>query len=116
MFKKPDVAVRFMTAWLRGARFYCEGLLNGHLRGKNAPHVIDILTRSTPITNREIYSGMVSHVVDPDGRVNVTTLSDDFAFYKSGGFITGNVTVPQAIDMQYQLAALKVVGKYRHPY
>lgn len=44
-----DVAVKFMKAYIRGARFYDEALKGGHLAGPNANEVIGILTESTSI-------------------------------------------------------------------
>jgi NitT/TauT family transport system substrate-binding protein len=107
-----DVGVRFMTAWLKSARFYMDALVDGHLRGRTSKIVLDILTDSTPIKNRSIYSSMVSQAVDPNGNVNVTSLSEDLAFYKRTGFFKGDTKVTQAVDVDFQQEAAKRLGPY----
>jgi NitT/TauT family transport system substrate-binding protein len=114
--QRPEIGVRFMLAWLRAARFYTEALLNGHLRGKNAPQVIDILTASTPIKSREIYSSMTSQSVNPNGMLNLRTLTEDLAFYKKSGFLDSDVNVSAAVDTRFQQAAVKQLGMYKSRY
>jgi NitT/TauT family transport system substrate-binding protein len=115
--QRPELGVRFMVAWLRAARFYTEALFGGgHLRGKNAPRVLDILTESTPIKSREVYSNMTSQSVNPNGTLNVKTMTSDLAFYKKYGFLDAeNITVEQAVDTRFALAAVKQLGVYKPP-
>jgi NitT/TauT family transport system substrate-binding protein len=110
MIARRDVAMRFMVAYLRAARFYMGGIADGKLRGPNASRIIDILTESTPIKSRTLYSNMVSQAIDPNGKINVDSLSDDLAFYKAAGFCSADVKVAQTIDLDYQAAALKQLG------
>ena len=46
--KRPDVAERFMRAYLRAVRFYNGALKDGHLAGPNADAVIAIIAANTP--------------------------------------------------------------------
>jgi NitT/TauT family transport system substrate-binding protein len=110
---RPEVGMRFMVAWLRAARFYTDGLLNGRLRGKNGPQIIDILTQATPIKDRSIYSSMTSQAVNPNGTINIRTLTDDLAFYKNNGYLIGDVGVSAATDLSFQQAALRQLGPYQ---
>ena len=116
--QKPELGLRFMVAWLRAARFYTDALFGGgHLRGKNAPRVLDILTESTPIKSREVYSNMTSQSVNPNGMLNIKTMTSDLAFYKKYGFLEpdNTTTVEQAVDTRFALAAVKQLGPYKPP-
>jgi NitT/TauT family transport system substrate-binding protein len=111
MLARRDVGMRFMVAYLRGARFYMGGILEGRLHGKNAPRIIDVLTETTPIKSRALYSNVVSHAIDPNGKINVSSLSEDLEFYKAAGFCQAvDFKVTQMIDLDYQTAALKKLG------
>jgi NitT/TauT family transport system substrate-binding protein len=110
MIARRDVGMRFMVAFLRAARFYMGGIADGKLRGPNASRIIDILTEATSIKSRTLYSNMVSNAIEPNGKINVDSLSEDLAFYKSAGFCTADIKVAQTLDDSYQLAALKKLG------
>ncbi len=110
MIARRDVAMRFMVAYLRAARFYMGGIVDGKLRGPNASQIIDILTDMTQIKSRSLYSNMVSNAIDPNGKINTDSLSEDLAFYKSAGFCSADIKVTQLVDVDYQLAALKKLG------
>ncbi len=112
MLTRRDVGMRLLTAWLRAARFYMGGVVDGKLKGKNAARIIDILTDVTPIKDRAIYANMVSQSVQPNGKINVATLSRDLAFYKSAGFLVSDIKVADTIDLDFQLAAVKQLGAY----
>lgn len=111
--KRRDVAVRFMTAWIRAARYFNDGLAGGHLGGRNGSSIIDILVDSTPLKDRSVYSAMVPQAVDPNGAVFDSSVREDLAFWKRQGWVTTNVTADQAIDTSFSRAALRIVGPYR---
>ena len=111
MLARRDVGMRFMVAYLRAARFYMGGILEGQLHGKNAPRIIDILTETTPIKSRALWSNVTSHAIDPNGKVNVASLSEDLEFYKAANFCTAaEFKIPQIVDTDYVQAALKKLG------
>jgi NitT/TauT family transport system substrate-binding protein len=111
--ERRDVATRFMTAWIRAARYFNDALGGGHLRGRTASSVLDILVAATPIKDRTVYTQMVPQAVDPDGEVNAASVRGDLAFWKQQRWVTGNVTAEQAIDMTFSQAAAKALGPYK---
>jgi len=111
--KKPDVARRFMRAYLRGVRFYNGALQDGRMAGPNADEVIAILAESTPIKDAAIYKAITPTGMNPDGRVNARSLAEDLAFYREQGLITGDIKVEQVIDDSFVEAALKELGAYK---
>lgn len=110
---KPDAARKFMVAYIKGLRYYDEALANGHLAGPKADDVISILMKYTGIKDPSVYRTITPNGVDPNGRVNVTSLRRDLSFYKSFGLVKGDVTVDQAVDLTYVDDALKALGRYK---
>ena len=111
--RRPEVAKRFMRAYLKSVRFYNDALKDGRFAGPNADEVIAILTESTPIKDGSVYRSITPNGCDPDGRVHVPSLTDDLAFYRAQGMINGSVTVDQVLDSSFVEAALKELGPYR---
>ena len=110
---KPEAAKKFMRAYLRGARFYNDALKDGHLAGPKAAEGISILAQSTPIKDSEIYRALTSHACDPDGRINIASISNDWRFFKETGQIDGTVLPEQLVDTSFAVQAAKELGPYR---
>jgi NitT/TauT family transport system substrate-binding protein len=111
--QRPDVAQHFMRAYLRAVRFYNGALSDGHLAGANADEVISILTASTPIKDPAVYRSITPTGMNPDGRVNVQSLADDFQFYREQGLIAGDVKLDALVDQSFVDAAAKELGPYQ---
>jgi NitT/TauT family transport system substrate-binding protein len=111
--KRPVAARQFMRAYIRAVRFYNGALANGRLDGANADEVIAILAEATPIKSREIYKLITPTGMNPDGRVNKSSLAYDLAFYTEQGLVKGAVNLDDAIDGSFVEAALKELGPYR---
>jgi NitT/TauT family transport system substrate-binding protein len=109
----PDAARRFMRAYLRAVRDYNDALKDGKIAGPNADEVINILTEYTNIKDAELYRIISPQGCNPDGSVHVPSLKNDLKFYKDEGLIQGNVTVEQALDPSFVVAALKDLGPYK---
>lgn len=110
--KHPDIAKRFMRAYIRGARDYNEAMDGGKLAGPNAAEIIAILIQYTSIKDPEVFKQMTPNGVNPDGRLNVASLRKDLQFFKNQGLIEGKVTVEDAVDTSFVEAALKDIGPY----
>jgi NitT/TauT family transport system substrate-binding protein len=111
--RKPEVARKFMRAYLKGVRFYNGALKDGRMIGPNADEVIAILAESTPIKDPAVYKAITPTGMNPDGKVNVQSLADDLAFYKEQGLITGDIKADQVVDHSFVEAALKELGPYK---
>jgi NitT/TauT family transport system substrate-binding protein len=112
--EQPDLARRFMVAYLQGARFY-----NDALSGK-APEklqeVVDILIKVTAVKDRAIYDRMVFNGIDPDGKVNIEGLKDDQEYYLSVGLQTERIDVDKLVDDSLARYAVEQLGgPYRPP-
>jgi NitT/TauT family transport system substrate-binding protein len=109
---RPDLAKKFMRAYLRGVRDYNRALLNGAIAGPGADEVLSILTEYTAIKDREMYRSIVPHATNPDGRVNVASMKKDYAFFKEQGLLTSKATVDQVVDNSFVDAIVKELGPY----
>jgi NitT/TauT family transport system substrate-binding protein len=111
--KRRDVAGAFMLAYIRGVRFFNDALVDGHIKGRTASTILDILTESTPIKDRTIYQEMVSNAVNPNGRMNIVSLADDLEFFKKQGLVTDpTMTVARAVDTSFVDAAVRQLPPY----
>ncbi len=108
----PDVAKKFMRAYIRGVRDYNDALKDGKLVGPNAAEVIAILTEYTSIKDPEIFKTITPNGVNPDGAVNLSSLKKDLEFYKAQGLVAEKISVDQAVDKSFVEAALKHLGPY----
>ncbi len=109
----PDVAKRFMRAYLRAVRDYNDALKDGRIAGPNANEVIGILTEYTKIKDPAVYRAITPNGCNPDGKVNVASLKKDLQFFKDEGQVTGQVAVEQVLDHSFVEAALKDLGPYK---
>ena len=110
--ERPDAAKRFMRAFVKGARFYNDALKDGLIAGRNADAVVSILTESTEIKEPAIYRSIAPQGVDPNGRLNVAGLQKDLDFYRTQGWIEGDVSAKQAVDLRMAEAAVRELGPY----
>ena len=108
----PEVARKFMRAYIRAARDYNDALKDGKLAGANADEIIGILIQSTEIKDPNLYKMMVPHGCNPDGRVNVASLKKNLQIFKDQGLIQGNVSVDQVLDHSFADAVVKELGRY----
>ena len=109
---KPDLAKKFMIAYIKAARFYNDALKDGRFAGRNAAEVIDILAKDSNVKDPNLYKKMTPNGINPDGRLNVASLKKDYDFFKDMGYLEGSVSVEQVVDHTFVEAALKDLGPY----
>jgi NitT/TauT family transport system substrate-binding protein len=110
---KRDVALRWMRAYMKGARYYYEAVVNGKLVGRNAEDVITILTQTTNIKDPNVFRQLVANGVNPDGRVNVASMQKDLDFYREQGLIQGTIKASDTVDLSFADEVVKQLGPYR---
>jgi NitT/TauT family transport system substrate-binding protein len=111
--QQPDVARRFMRAYLRAVRDYNDALKDGQLAGPKADEVIAILTEYTRIKDAALYRKITPQGCNPDGRVHLPSLRNDLAFFVEHGDVKEKVGVEQVIDGSFVDWALKELGPYK---
>lgn len=112
--QRPDVAKRFMKAFLRGVRDLNDAMENGRWKtGPVADGVIAIFARNANMPEATI-RGMSPQYADPDGKVNLESLRTDLAFFKSTGDVTSKtITADMLVDQSFVTAAAKELGPYK---
>ena len=111
---RPQVATRFMKAFLRGARDLKDAMDNGRWKsGTGADDVIRIF--STAVNMPEaVIRAMTPQFPDPDGEVNVESLRMDLAYFKESGDVTSKtITAEEIVDLSFARAAAKALGPYK---
>jgi NitT/TauT family transport system substrate-binding protein len=111
MKSSPEAARKFMLAYIKALRFYADALHDGHFSGQNAPAVIDILRKNTALKDPRTYTIITPNGVNPNGSVNQASMAKDLDLMRSQGFVTGKVTVRQAVDASYVNGALRTLGR-----
>lgn len=111
--KMPQIAKKFMVAYLKGARFYNDALKDGKFAGPNSAEVIAILAHDSNVKDVALYKKMTPNGIHPDGKLNEASLHKDLQFYKENGYLEGAVTVEQVVDSSFVALAVKELGPYR---
>jgi NitT/TauT family transport system substrate-binding protein len=111
--KRHDVALKFMRAFIRGARYYDDALANGKLAGKNADEVVALLAKMSPIKDPATLRAITPTAIDPNGALNVASLREDLAWFRKEGLIEGNVTAERVVDTSFARDAVRALGTSR---
>ncbi len=112
--EKPDVAKRFLKAFLRGVRDHDDALgPDGKLVGEKGEAIINILNEYTPIKDPQFYRNFPLAACNPDGTINVESIATDLAAFKAQGLIEGDVDLAKVVDTRFLDAAVKELGPYK---
>jgi NitT/TauT family transport system substrate-binding protein len=112
--ERPQVALKFMRAYIRAVRDYNDALENGRIAGSNADEVIAILTEYTFIKDPNVHRRITPAAIDPDGRLGLPSLRNDLTFFKQQHLIQDPaVTVENIIDTSFAEQAVGSLGPYR---
>ena len=112
--ERPDVARKFMKAFIRGVRDHNDGLdEKGMFVGEKGEGIIAILNEYTSIKDPAFYRTFPLAFCNPDGTLNVDSIRQDYAAFKTAGFIINDIDPEKAIDTSFLDAALKELGPYR---
>jgi NitT/TauT family transport system substrate-binding protein len=109
----PELARKFMVAYIKGARVYNDALKGGKFAGPAADEVIKMLAEDSNVKDASLYRKMTPNGINPDGLLNIASLKKDLQFYKDQGYLEGQITVEQVVDDSFAKAALKELGPYR---
>ena len=109
---KPDLARKFIRAYIRAARFYTDAIADGSMSGPNASEVVSILVKYSITKDPEIHKAVIPPAIDPDGKLNVDGLRKDWQFFRDTGQIDGKVTVDSLVDTSFAEAAVAALGRY----
>lgn len=105
--QQKDVAVRFMVAYLKGARFYNDAFV------KKDPakrvEAADILSKATKF-DAALFEKMTMPGIDPDGKVDVGWLQKDQQYFVAKGTQQKAVDLGTTVDPSFAEQAVKILG------
>jgi NitT/TauT family transport system substrate-binding protein len=99
-----DTVKKFMIAYRHGMKDFTEAFMNAQGKRENgptAPAILDIMSKFTEVAPSQIQKAIP--YTDPEARVDVASVADQVAWYKSQGLLKGEVDVHQLIDSRYAL-------------
>ena len=107
---RRDVIVRYLRGYLKGVRYYANALQGGKLAGIAADEIAHLISTKTGAPE-DLIRRTVPVAMDLNGGLNLASMRDDLAFYKSEGFIEGGtINVEQVVDTTLSPEALKTIG------
>jgi NitT/TauT family transport system substrate-binding protein len=106
------VGQRFMNAYVKAARVYNDATRGGRFDGPGADQVIDLIMKTTGLTDRAMFKTMVPNGISPNGEVNMASLADDLRFFQAQGQIEKPVSAADVVDMSFAENAVKALGPY----
>ena len=101
----PDVARRWMTAYIKGLRDYNDAF-QPPFKGRD--EIIQILIKSTTVKERPLYDQMKPAGLDPDGKLDAEYFKFEVDYYKK----TGVIDLSTLIDTSFQDYAVRQLGLY----
>jgi len=104
----PDLAEKFMIAYLEGVRAYNDAFI----KGKNKTEIISLLKKHIKIESDAIWDEMIPAGINPDGFLNKESLDQDMRWYLEYGFIDKVCDTEKAVDHTFVEKALVSLGKY----
>jgi NitT/TauT family transport system substrate-binding protein len=105
----PDLVRRYMTAWLRGARDYC----NAYHGGADRQEVIDELVSSKTEPRRELLEKYPWPARSPNGRINTASMLDINAWYVANKMSAQKFQPERLVNSTFIDAANKKLGPFQ---
>ncbi|BDG59024.1 NLPA lipoprotein [Caldinitratiruptor microaerophilus] len=109
MIERPDVANRFMVAYLRSLRDYNDAFM----KNKNRKEIVDLLARVSTVKDAALMDSMLPAGLNPNGYVRMKGIQSDIDWYAERGMLQGGpLKAEDVVDNRYVEEALKVLGRY----
>jgi NitT/TauT family transport system substrate-binding protein len=107
MSGQPEVARRWMIAYLRGVRDYNKAFTTGERRDE----LVETLTKHTAIKDPAILNAIVPPGLNPNGYMNVESIMATQEFWRARDLLQTTLPVERMVDHSYVDHALGVLGR-----
>jgi NitT/TauT family transport system substrate-binding protein len=104
----PDLVRRYMTAWLRGAREYCQA----YHGASNRQEIIDELVNTKTAPSRELLEKFPWPARSPNGKINVASMLDINKWYVENKMSAKQFPAERIIDSSYIDYAISKLGPF----
>ena len=106
-------ALKFMRAYIRGARDYNDSLKDGRIAGPNANEVIATLIEYTAVKDPDLLRATTPNACDPNGDINIASLENDLEFFKAEGLIQDKtIKASDVVDLSFVRKVQAELGPY----
>jgi NitT/TauT family transport system substrate-binding protein len=105
----PDLVQRYMTAWLRGARDYC----NAYHGGSDRQEVIDELVNSKTEPRRELLEKYPWPARSPNGSISTKSMLDINAWYVANKLSAQTFPAERIVNSTFIDAANRTLGPFQ---
>ena len=109
MTNNPDIANRFMTAYIQSVRDYNDAFF----KNKNKTDIINILCKYSVIKDASLYEKMFPTGLNPNGYIRTKGINMDLAWYKENNLLKSDIQFADAVDNHYVDFAIKTLGPYQ---
>ena len=107
----PELAQRWMNAYVRGLRDYNDAFMHG----KDLEAVVGLLIKWTKVKDPELYKKMAPVGLSPDGALNKESLTEDAQWLTKAGYIKEPVAMDKIVNTSWIETAVKKLGPYSPP-
>lgn len=107
--KHPDLARKFMVAYVRALRDYTKAFDGGG----DKKEILAILAKYTGGDNSAVFERAVPVGLHPDGRLNVKSLTDDARWFVEHGYVKTMPKMESIVDESYVDFAVKTLGAHK---
>ncbi len=108
--QQRDLAVRFMKAYIQGARFYTDAFVKKDAAKRT--EAIAILAKATNI-DPTLFDTMVMPGINPAGRVNLESLASIENWFVAKGSQQKFIELSKAVDLSFADEAVRQLGPYK---
>ncbi|MDP4091757.1 MAG: ABC transporter substrate-binding protein [Bacillota bacterium] len=112
LVKKPELGKKFMVAYLKGVRAYCDALVYGN---KDQAKIVDILAKNTSVNDPATLLKMKTPGLEPNGKLLKEGIASDQQWYMNKGLVKSPADIGKLIDESYAKYAVGILGEYKQP-
>lgn len=106
--KNQELLQRYYTAYLRGARDYCQAYHGGRVK----KDIVDALIRHGSERRPELLYKYPWPARSPDGKINTASMLDMQSWYIRNGMARSEFPAARLVDASYAEAAVKALGPF----
>ena len=104
----PELVQRYMTAWLRGAREYCQA----YHGASNRQEIIDELVSSKTEPRKELLEKYPWPARSPNGKINVASMLDINSWYVTNKMSTQKFPAERVVNSSFIDNAVAKLGPF----
>jgi NitT/TauT family transport system substrate-binding protein len=106
--QRREVAVRFLSAYIRGCRAYNKAFLPGRT-DEAFSRGVEILAKWTSVKDQAVYKTMIPAGLHPDGKLNVESIRADLKYYSEQMYLKSEPDISKIVDTSMIEEALLAV-------